>query len=326
MSLAIRRVASRPPLPDDAAGAAVRYAQAGLWVVPLCWPAADGTCGCGRGHVGRAVGKAPLFPGWRDMRLTPGGVRRAWKGNPQANVGVLLHASNLLLLDLDGAEGIAEAVGLGLPEGPTDQADRPRGELGLHVFLRRGDLPQRSVVGRGSSGHIDLKSEGLAVLPPSRRFVDGQIVTREWWAGMSLLDMRPGTAPGWVADLLTGEPGGGTWDVARSAPGSGARRSLATSCVRTTQPQPRHLPVETQALLDLGPARFPGRYPSRSEALFSVICAMIRSDWLDTQITSACLAQPWISGMRDRHGDMANHVARQAIKARRLVDGENVGW
>jgi hypothetical protein len=35
-------------------------------VIPLCWPSAAGGCGCGRRHVGRAIGKAPLA-GWRSL-------------------------------------------------------------------------------------------------------------------------------------------------------------------------------------------------------------------------------------------------------------------
>ena len=305
------------PVPDHLPVAAERYARAGLPVVPLCWPTVDGRCAVG--HEGCRGGKVPLLAGWRDLRLTPGGVRLAWRRHPLANIGLLLHAHNLLLLDLDGSAAIAEAVGLGLPEGPTDQCDRADGETGLHVLYRRGSLPMRSAVHLGTSGRIDVKAEGLAVLPPSRRFVDGRIVARSWWPGAGILDLRPGPAPGWVADLLVGG-GGRTLDT---LPGGFGKppQAAAPPCVTTP------LPPTVHALLDLGPTAFAdGRYPSRSEAAFAVVTAMVRCGWPDDAITTTCLDAQWVRGMTDKHGDIPRYLDREIQSARRAVAAEDGGW
>jgi hypothetical protein len=71
-------------------------------LIPLCWPLA-GQCGCGRGHVGKEVGKAPLVS-YRDTPPTYSRIehwRRAW---PRANWGRLLEPEHLLVIDLDSSD------------------------------------------------------------------------------------------------------------------------------------------------------------------------------------------------------------------------------
>jgi len=267
------------------------------------------------------------MPGWKELRLGVGGVRQAWRRTPQANIGLLLHANDLLLIDLDGVQAVAEVSELGMPNAPTEDCDRAGGDVGLHVFLRRGDLPLRSLVHRGSSHGIDLKSEGLAVVPPSRRFTDGRMVSREWWPGSSILDIRPAPVPQWAVVMLNEAPAQtqapATPDpVPGKAAGGGAAPQFDA---------PANLPLWAQALIDLGPKRFADRYPSRSEALFALVCAMVRAGWTDERIIADCLVQPWIAAMSDKHGNMRVYLNRDenrglVPRARSKVAEEFVDW
>lgn len=70
--------------------AAEGYVRAGFWVFPLCFPDEHGNCKCGRGHLGRDVGKAPLTPhGLKDATGTLQGVREYWSQWPSANIGLV---------------------------------------------------------------------------------------------------------------------------------------------------------------------------------------------------------------------------------------------
>jgi bifunctional DNA primase/polymerase-like protein len=98
-----------------------RYASLGWFVIPLCEPAFGGVCGCGRQHVERAVGKAPLVA-WERLAVTPPTPKdlarwaHAW---PRAKAGVLLEPSRLLVIDCDSAAALDEARRLGLPPAPV---------------------------------------------------------------------------------------------------------------------------------------------------------------------------------------------------------------
>jgi len=77
------------------------YLQLGLYVLPVCWPDERGLCACGKGHTGRAVGKAPLLlHGHLDASRDPLQVSRWWNQWPMANVAAALWPSRLVVLDL----------------------------------------------------------------------------------------------------------------------------------------------------------------------------------------------------------------------------------
>ena len=302
MALAIRHVLP-PPIPPDLAGAAECYARAGLYVVPLCWPSATGACGCPQHHANPFdVGKAPLDSGWRTLRLGPGGVRQTWHRYPQANVGLLLHATNLLVLDIDSAAAVAEAEALGLPPAPADECPRPGDEIGRHMFFRRPPgCPTRNAIRAGASTHIDVLADGLVVLPPSRLYRDGRTVQRVW-KHLSLLHRPLPPAPAWAVALL------------REA----AAKRTAPSAAPVVPPPPagrqRTLPAYARDTLTAGPVRYAG---DRSDAVFAVACAAIRAGWTDEEIMAECLGHQWIVDMCDKHGDMQRYLTRYVLPAAR---------
>ena len=99
--------------PCESAGeAALAIARAFGPVVPLCWPDERGGCGCGRGHAGHDIGKAPLTPhGFKDASIDPKVIGACWTRWPQANVGLDLERAGLVFVGPDRTvRGRARAV------------------------------------------------------------------------------------------------------------------------------------------------------------------------------------------------------------------------
>ena len=94
---------------------ALRLAGKGYNVLPLCWPTKDGKCACGRQHDTKNVGKAPLSTkGVKNATTDENKIRGWWKRWAEANVGIALAPSNLVMVDPDSPEALAEVEGLGL--------------------------------------------------------------------------------------------------------------------------------------------------------------------------------------------------------------------
>lgn len=173
------------------------YLQLGMYVLPICWPDDHGLCACGRGHTGRAVGKAPLLlHGHLDASADPIQVSRWWNLWPNANVAVALWPSGLLVLDLDSDEAIAEAHRLGLP---GDEPVVATGGGGKQHYFRRPDGvgPVRRTK-RGEARAMDVLTDGYTILPPSRH-ASGS--TYRWLRPPAGLATLP-DPPDWVVRLV----------------------------------------------------------------------------------------------------------------------------
>jgi hypothetical protein len=138
---------------------AVTWASKGKYVGPGCAPR-DGQCGCGKGHTGRDVGKAPLTPhGHLDFSNDPATVRALFAKHPHANVLLDLERSGMGMIDPDSPEAFDEVVQHGVP--PT-QMRMSRN----HAFLcdRPADCPPTSVKRIGRDSHLDVLADGYAVI------------------------------------------------------------------------------------------------------------------------------------------------------------------
>lgn len=154
-----------PDMPP--AEAAVRYATAGVPVLPLYEPRPDG-CACGRPGCDRP-GKHPRLPrGVHQASTDPDTVARWWRWWPHASVGAATgHAFDVWDIDLPtGAAARLLADHLADTAAPLART----GSGGTHVFVaatghgnRAKFLPGCDWRGRG----------GYVVLPPSRH-VSGQ--------------------------------------------------------------------------------------------------------------------------------------------------------
>ncbi len=92
--------------------AALQYLGMGLKPIPLCWPDQHGQCACPKRHKNeKEIGKAPLLDGgYQDVKVTEEKVEQWWTRWPQANIGILLEPSNLLVVDMDGEEAIKRRI------------------------------------------------------------------------------------------------------------------------------------------------------------------------------------------------------------------------
>jgi hypothetical protein len=168
--------------------AALELAGFGWHVHPLCWPV-EGLCGCGRGHVGRDVGKAPVTAhGWKDATVDPDEIRALWEPRPRANVGVALKPSELILIDPDSEEAQAETVELGRPP-TTLRVSRNN----AFIYERPDRCPTELALKKGRTGKLDVLSLGYAVAYGLHQ--TGVPVYVDWLGG-------PAPAPGWVVKIL----------------------------------------------------------------------------------------------------------------------------
>lgn len=94
--------------------AALKYAQRGWPVVPLCWPTPDGRCGCSGRHKGNRTGKAPLYKkvtlehGVLDASTGPRVIAAWWSEWPNANIGIDLQRAHLMIVAPDSPQWLAE--------------------------------------------------------------------------------------------------------------------------------------------------------------------------------------------------------------------------
>lgn len=152
--------------------AALHLAKLGWHILPLCWPNADGKCGCGRNHNKKQVGKAPLTKnGWKDATTDPNRILAWWTKWPEANIGVALAQSGICVIDVDSEEALAEARQLGLPAGAL--CVRTGSGKGYHFYFSADGLPRTVRTRRGESGKIDVMATDYVVAPPSRHVTGG---------------------------------------------------------------------------------------------------------------------------------------------------------
>ncbi len=153
----------------DNQAVACEYIKQGFTVLPLCWPGSDRSCGCGRHHQEKAIGKAPLTDhGLKDATQTILGVKEYWNRWPQANIGIAI-PTGYFVLDVDiehsgfeSLELLQDKVGI-LP----DTWRITTGSGGVHLWYKT-NIPIRNTVSLGGFPGIDVRGEGgYVVAPPS---------------------------------------------------------------------------------------------------------------------------------------------------------------
>lgn len=138
------------------------------WIpIPLCWPAPDGTCGCGRGHQDHNIGKAPLLgKDYQNVRPTWRDVWKWWKRWPYANIGILLEPSGLIYIGPDNpasARWAASQFG-GLPVTIIRQSHNPG-----YLYRRPEGCPIGTLKYVDGPIEVDIKSNGYAVVHGTHR-------------------------------------------------------------------------------------------------------------------------------------------------------------
>lgn len=131
--------------------AAVRYAENGWHVFPLA-----------------PRMKTPLLKGaggFLSATADVSQVRAWWTQHPSANIGLWPGQSGLVILDLDGPDGVAAAQRLGALSEPTLVCTTGREDGGRHLYFKR---PPFTVSNCDLAPKLDVRGDaGYVVLPPS---------------------------------------------------------------------------------------------------------------------------------------------------------------
>lgn len=144
---------------------AIQYRKLGWSVFPACWPI-DGKCGCGRGHEGNDIAKAPLVK-WGDYKKrlpTMEEIIAWWTEYPNANIACATgEVSGIAVVDLEH-EGLAMAQKLGLHSGLISLTGK-----GRHLIYRWPGEAVCNKVAMAKIRGLDVRGDGgYIILPPSR--------------------------------------------------------------------------------------------------------------------------------------------------------------
>ncbi|WP_433616823.1 bifunctional DNA primase/polymerase [Dactylosporangium sp. CA-139114] len=162
------------PMPTSRAAllrAALRYAAAGIAVMPLHTPHQTEGCSCRDGAECGSPGKHPrLEHGVRDATTNPGLLRAWWRRWPDANVG-LATGTVLDVCDIDtndGLRAVLDLLDVVRPAGPL-----VRTGLGWHLWFTASALPCRV----GMLPGVDWRGHGGGVVAPPSLHVIGRRYT-----------------------------------------------------------------------------------------------------------------------------------------------------
>lgn len=288
---------------------ALNLAARGWPVLPLCWPVfgPEGAprCGCGCGHAGRDIGKAPigrLVPhGYHDATTDPAVIRRWWSACPEANVGVALGPAGLLVVDCDSDEALAEALERGLPRTVIRHSRAP-----AFVYRRPPDCPAAR---RDAAPGLQLLGTGYLVVWGRHR--EGPNVRLEPWPPDD-----PAPAPGWVVNFLR-EKGRGP-GPRPAAEGGGAEppvrlagRALDLWRGRLVIPKGGERPVPVTEV--------PPGGVDRSRTLFQIALALARAGATRSTIAAAVAERDRTLGF-DKYADRRDGEVRYEEVARKAVE------
>lgn len=177
------------------------HARSGWHLFPVWWPVAPGKCACGDPDC-VAPAKHPiawLVPQGKDNATTNEQLLTSWwQRCPQANVGLAVAPSGLIVLDVDVKDGKRGMESLGALPGPLPHTLRARtGSGGFHAFYSRpaGIAPFQRI---GARPGIDIIGNGYVILPPSVH-VSGGLYT--WTARIPIAPL-----PTMLADLQRERP------------------------------------------------------------------------------------------------------------------------
>jgi hypothetical protein len=270
-------------------------------MIPLCWPTSDGQCGDGYGHTERTVGKAPLVA-WEPFVASPPTEAHiaTWRARwPSCNWAELLEPRDLLEVDCDSDEALAEATALGLPPAPVMKTAKGR----RYRYRAPREVVGRRVTKRGRSRSIDLLAGGYVVVAGQHR--TGPLY--EWIVRPT--DRPLVEAPAWAVRLLLETP------VASAAPDVHLPSELPCIHLEGLRVSPR---IRRLILDGTDP-----RYRSRSEAVFACAQALIGAGYNDATI--AGILEDATNGISAKPRELGRRwLSREVARARAKNDVEVV--
>jgi putative DNA primase/helicase len=144
---------------------ALAYARCGLHVFPL-HTLRNGRCTCNR-DCGKNAAKHPrVAGGFKAATTDPEQIKAFWSKWPDANIGIATGAvSGIVVLDIDGTQGIATLQTLIAEYGKLPRTPVVKTARGWHIFFK---LPQGIAIPCSAGGGLDIRSDGgYVVAPPS---------------------------------------------------------------------------------------------------------------------------------------------------------------
>lgn len=144
----------------------------------------------------RPKGKEPLTKrGHNNASTDENTIRQWWQQWPDANIGLALKPSNLLVIDLDrhpekqdGVETYKQiqCINTTFPMPPQSIT----GGNGIQLFFKRPEASLKSKL-----DGIDIKTDGYVIVPPS---IHPSGNAYAWEEGRSLLEIEPVSCPDWL--------------------------------------------------------------------------------------------------------------------------------
>jgi len=162
--------ATQPNLPIDWA---LLYARNGWSVFPL-HSVHDGRCTCGR-DCGKNAGKHPRVKGGFKVATTDARQIEAWwRKWPDANLGIATGAvSGLIVIDIDGANGLATLQALVAQHGTLPRTAVVKTARGWHLYFA---MPATCTPISCSTGNgLDVRGDGGYVVAPISRHASGHV-------------------------------------------------------------------------------------------------------------------------------------------------------
>ena len=170
---------------------ALKYAAAGIPVIPLHWIKQDGTCSCRQGDLCECKGKHPRIKNWGEEASTD--VQKItdwWTKTPMANIGIPMgEKSGLVALDVDTRHNGDQSLNDLLGEfGPLpDTITATTGSGGKHIVFKYTDeLCLKNVVGFRDG--LDVRTQGGLIVAAPSMHVSGNRYS--WDEGKSPFEMQ----------------------------------------------------------------------------------------------------------------------------------------
>ena len=155
---------------------ALELAREGFRVFPLRG-IVNGKCTCGKPECA-SPGKHPAIAGWQQAATCDeAAVKTMFAPYPSANIGIAT-GRGLIVVDLDGPEGLAALEQWESKYGPLPPTRRVRTGRGLHLYFQCTEALSNSA-GR-IAPHVDIRGDGGYVVGPGSIHATGRIY--EWEA------------------------------------------------------------------------------------------------------------------------------------------------
>jgi hypothetical protein len=176
--------------------AALLYAEMGYYVFPVHYPLAGG-CSCGKSGC-HSIGKHPMIKGWEERATKDPDQIREWLAKwPNANIGIAVGKSGLVVLDVDrDKRGITTLRDVQVDHGKLPKtAISKTGGGGAHLLFKQPDVRIGNKV--GILPGFDIRGHGGFIVSPPSVHRTGK--KYQWIRGGDLANV-----PRWLLEILNG--------------------------------------------------------------------------------------------------------------------------